>query len=317
MSNSAVYDLIIIGAGLTGLNLAQSILKTSPSKKVMILEKSKSCGGRMATRRIDDLKFDHGAQFIKRARESESWIQVWTREEVVRDFPSNTIDAVCGKLGITQLAKVLARGLDIAYNCRASILKQRDGLWEISSDEGLEFKAKTIVMTSPLPQSLEILQRSNYSYDPKLADIKYSPAAVVLIEGETDFDSDLAYSEDLGPDLFSICAQHKKGNAEGPAWTVVMSAAWSQTNFDLPDEGIIESAVGVIQNRLPDMQMKRSHLKKWKYCRAENRWPKYFNSPQTGLFLAGDAFGGASLLGALRSSDAVVGELWASETFLA
>jgi len=317
VSNSAGYDLIIIGAGLTGLNLAQNLLKTSPSKKVLILEKSKSCGGRMATRRIDDLKFDHGAQFIKRAGESEAWIQVWKSEQVARTFPSNSVDAVCGKSGITQLAKVLARDLDIIYNCRASILKQRGGVWEILCDEGLEFKSKTIVITSPLPQSLEILQRSNYSYDPKLADIKYSPAVVVLIEGETDFDSDLAYSEDLGPNLFSICAQHKKGNAERPAWTVVMNAAWSQTNFDGPDEHILESAVSVIKNRFPEMQMKKSHLKKWKYCRAETRWPNYFNSPQNGLYLAGDAFGGASLLGALRSSNAVVEVLWASETFLA
>ncbi|OYZ24373.1 MAG: hypothetical protein B7Y39_01575 [Bdellovibrio sp. 28-41-41] len=153
------------------------------------------------------------------------------------------MDAVCGKTGIIQLAKVLARGLDIAYNCRASTLKQRDCFWEISSDEGLVLKTKTIVITSPLPQSLEILQKSNYSYDPKLADIEYSPAVNVLIEDETDFDSDLTYSEDLGPDLFSICAQHKLGNTERSAWIVVMSAAWSQTNFDRPDEQVLESAV--------------------------------------------------------------------------
>lgn len=316
MSNSPVYDLIIVGAGLTGLNLAQSLLKSNPAKKILILEKSKSCGGRMATRRIDDLKYDHGAQFIKRAAESEAWIQVWTREQVARTFPSTSVNAVCGKSGITQLAKVLARDLNITYNYCASILNQRDGVWRISDDEGLEFKSKTVALTSPLPQTLEILNRSNCIFDPRLADIKYSPAVVLLIEGEADFDSDLTYSEDLGSDLFSICAQHKKGNADKPAWTVVMSGAWSRTNFERSDETILESAVDVLKKRFPHLQIKTSYLKKWKYCRAETHWPSYFNSPQDGLYLAGDAFGGASLLGALRSSEAVLKALQASGTFL-
>lgn len=306
MSNAAIYDVIIIGSGLTGLSLAQRLLQTNPNKKILILEKSKSCGGRMATRRIDDLKFDHGAQFIKVAIESEKWIQVWKQEGVVRKFPSSTLEAVCAVSGITQLAKVLARDLNISYNCRASVLVQRVGLWEIKCDDNVEFKSKTVVLTCPLPQTLEILDRSKLNFDSKLTEIKYSPAVVLLVEGESDFDSELTYSEDLGPDLFSICSQHKKGNSEKPAWTIVMSADWSLPHFEKTDDEILLLANDVVRKRFPRLQMKKSHLKKWRYCKAENRWPKYFESPQNDLYLAGDAFGGASLLGALRSSEAVL-----------
>lgn len=47
--------IAIIGAGVSGLIVAN---------EVTIFDKSRGIGGRMATRRVDNYHFDHGAQFF-------------------------------------------------------------------------------------------------------------------------------------------------------------------------------------------------------------------------------------------------------------
>ncbi|MFA6245022.1 MAG: FAD-dependent oxidoreductase, partial [Candidatus Hydrogenedentales bacterium] len=62
MKTDPVADCIVIGAGISGL-LAARTLRDS-GKTVVILDKARGVGGRMATRRIGECVFDHGAQFF-------------------------------------------------------------------------------------------------------------------------------------------------------------------------------------------------------------------------------------------------------------
>lgn len=55
-------DVTIIGAGLAGLTAAYTL--TQHGFNCEVLEKSQALGGRMATRRQQDVCFDHGAQYF-------------------------------------------------------------------------------------------------------------------------------------------------------------------------------------------------------------------------------------------------------------
>ncbi len=55
-------DVIVIGAGLSGL-LAAGKLNAS-GYRVIVLDKGRGVGGRLATRRMDGAVFDHGAQYF-------------------------------------------------------------------------------------------------------------------------------------------------------------------------------------------------------------------------------------------------------------
>jgi hypothetical protein len=52
-------DIVIVGAGLTGIMAAKD-----QGYEVLLMDKGKSVGDRMATRRLDSGKVDHGAQFL-------------------------------------------------------------------------------------------------------------------------------------------------------------------------------------------------------------------------------------------------------------
>ena len=55
-------QVAVIGAGLSGLACAR--LLSEAGTRVRVFDKARGPGGRMATRRQGDLRFDHGAQYF-------------------------------------------------------------------------------------------------------------------------------------------------------------------------------------------------------------------------------------------------------------
>jgi phytoene dehydrogenase-like protein len=62
MTTHSQPDVIVIGAGVSGLIAARTLQATGA--RVLGLDKGRGVGGRMATRRTDWGVFDHGAQFL-------------------------------------------------------------------------------------------------------------------------------------------------------------------------------------------------------------------------------------------------------------
>lgn len=54
-ASSDIYDYIIVGAGISGLQVAE-ILTQKPHLKILILEAQGSIGGRIKTYTLSDLK---------------------------------------------------------------------------------------------------------------------------------------------------------------------------------------------------------------------------------------------------------------------
>src|SRR4051812_5903801 len=76
MTQKIVTDVLIVGAGLAGL-MAGHVLADA-GKRVVLLDKGRSVGGRMATRRIGGGLADHGAQFFTvRDPEFGKFVERW------------------------------------------------------------------------------------------------------------------------------------------------------------------------------------------------------------------------------------------------
>ncbi|WP_373512609.1 FAD-dependent oxidoreductase, partial [Persicitalea sp.] len=80
---------IIIGAGMAGLTAAREL--TAQGWDVTVLDKGRGIGGRMATRRIENTRADHGAQYFSvrtpefrqliEKLESEGIVEAWDLEK--------------------------------------------------------------------------------------------------------------------------------------------------------------------------------------------------------------------------------------------
>ena len=109
-------NIAIIGAGISGCSCAHQL--TQAGHQVTVVEKGRGVGGRMATRRMDGARIDHGAQFFtardirlqalnkqwcKEKRAIEWYDQVPGRTDIPTDMRYR------GKTGMTGPAKSLTQ----------------------------------------------------------------------------------------------------------------------------------------------------------------------------------------------------------------
>ena len=55
-------DVLVVGAGMAGVTAAAELQRAG--RRVLVLDKGRAVGGRLASRRVGAATFDHGAQFI-------------------------------------------------------------------------------------------------------------------------------------------------------------------------------------------------------------------------------------------------------------
>ncbi len=78
-------DVLIIGAGMSGMAAASELSRAG--LRVMVVDKGRAVGGRMASRRIGEAVFDHGAQFITaRSDRFSHRMQEWCAQGAVREW---------------------------------------------------------------------------------------------------------------------------------------------------------------------------------------------------------------------------------------
>jgi renalase len=302
----------VVGAGICGLSAAAALQNKSYSVKV--LEKSKGLGGRMATRRTLNGKFDHGAQFYSLKEPIEMHHSRWTSLGLVQHwFNRNQTSCFAAPKGISALAKEISSTLDIQLEHRAIEVHRHATSWNIRCENLTDTQSDILILTAPLPQSIELLKNSGISYPDELNLITYSKAIVGLFENNLPshfgpFFSGYTENRQLKP-IFSISNQQSKLVSQIPSWTITMDAEFSEKFYDESDETVLGEILRAIHEIEPKFNSTEFQLKRWRYNFPKSTYPHAHLKIQEGLYLAGDAFGGASILGALRSASSVVSAL--------
>jgi renalase len=303
-------DYIIIGAGLSGLHTAKKI-KDLGLGSVLVLEKSRGVGGRMATRRTLGTRFDHGAQFYRLKADIKKQHQLWRDDQKSHQwFISIHGEHWCASEGMTALAKNIGLGLDIQLEKLIHTIRYEENTWFLTSDKGEEWTCRHLIVSAPLPQCIQLLERSKLHSDVLSFDmsalecIDYTKAVIALVTLEQDFKiNDFGYEEFSSGEFFSISDQKCKEVSEVPALTVTMSPSFSETHFEKTDEFILLEILRAFKKKYPDAIVKGSELKKWRYCQPVKSYKELYLEAGPKLYFIGDSFGGASLLGAIRSSE--------------
>jgi renalase len=299
----------IVGAGIAGLCTAYQLSKKNFD--LVVFEKSKGVGGRMATKRIGSEKFDHGAQFYSENSEMSLLHHIWTEANLVTYwFTKNEISRYRSNSGITALAKKIAQNLTVHLNKKLISIEKLKLNYVLKFDDDSRFETERLILAAPLPQSLELLRSSQLSYPSELETILYAKALVLLIEDITANSTlmgESGYSENTTNEVFSIADQHKKNNCQKESWVITMSTEFSEAYFDETDQKIIDLALAKIKLIVPDLKFENISLKKWRYSHPKNTHSHLFlKLDHENIFLIGDAFGGPSVSGAVRSANALV-----------
>lgn len=314
MNNS--HPIVIIGAGMAGLMAAITLQEAGHS--VVVLEKSRALGGRLATRRLQAAIFDHGAQYftVKDPR-FQQLVEDWIAQGVVQTWfqksseNGHSYQTFIGQDGMTTIAKHLAQGIDVRKEAKVTRLAMAEPGWQIflESDECLQ--ASAIVMTAPTPQAVDILTASQLDLSTELlASLKavhYDPCVALLLclDRPVSLPEKAGYWQpETGSAIGWVAENHQKGiSPNGYGLTIQMTPASSADWFDQSDEACYECMRQAVQPYLGDAQILEWQVKRWRYALVKNAGTDYFQWIQQAppLILAGDAFAGPRVEGAVLS----------------
>ena len=161
-------DVIIVGAGMAGLTAAARLEDRGVT--TIVLDKGRAPGGRMATRRIGEASFDHGAQhFSARSAEFRKQTAEWIERGVVEQWFSSPSRTVAGEpieprhiglAGMRRIPESIAADLRVETSVAVERIEQQPGGVAAVSSEGKVWPAAGMILTPPAPQSLQLLGRS-------------------------------------------------------------------------------------------------------------------------------------------------------------
>lgn len=325
MVRKAITTCLIIGAGICGLIAADALHRAG--MKVVVLDKGRGVGGRLATRRIQNGVFDHGAQYFtvrdpKFHALVEEWLAAGIVEEWSRNFPTST--GPCGDEsepryhgigGMTSIAKHLARNIDVRLNEQVRKLAAHYGLWHVETESGALYQADAIILTPPVPQSLELIKRSGIPIPIKekrmLESVTYIPClgVLALLDGASKVPSPGGLWLYEGPVLW-IGDNQQKGVSKAPAVTIHANPAFSRTYWDADDAAIAQELVAQSATWI-GANVIETEVKRWRYSAPDAFVPEpcLALSEPAPLLFAGDAFVSPCVEGAVLSGIAAAEHL--------
>lgn len=309
---------LIVGAGISGLVAARVLIKQG--WQVTILEKSSGYGGRMATRRIGESVFDHGAQFITvRSMFFRSLVEQWEDDGLIKQWCRGFLNAdrqliqdgylrFYAAQGMNTLAKDLAHRLepDLSKNLKVHLQEKiteislLDTGWQLKSESGQAFNGEALIVTAPLPQSLQLLKQTcGFSLETntleQLETVKYDPCIAVM--ASLDGPSGLAEpggldNKDPMSPIKWIADNRQKGISNTDAVTILGTAHFSRKHWKMPREEAGELLWQAAKSYLKSERIEiQTHG--WRYAQPKHNLEENYlcAHKNPALLLAGDAFG--------------------------
>ncbi|MCW6049757.1 FAD-dependent oxidoreductase [Lyngbya sp. CCAP 1446/10] len=332
-----MFDVAVIGAGMAGLICARQLRLAGYS--VVVVEKSRGPGGRVATRRVHGTRADHGARYLEPQGDAVQGLievlldrhilKLWTdsvgefRQGEILSIPTSCYVAPAG---MNAVGKYLAEDLDIWYGRRVQAMSATDHqLWQLSlevTDDNLEIPqeliAKAVVVAIPAPQALMFLD-SEIGLSPdfidKLRSVEYDPCITVMAGYPAERNSELS---NLNPQWKSVSFpddsdlawvgldSSKRFDPQQPVFVVHSTANFADRYLEATDLNIIgqELLDRTSEHLMPWLnQPEWLQVHRWRYAFCRNPLPVSC-LPAEGtlpLVCAGDLCGDGQIDAALRS----------------
>lgn len=291
--------VVVVGAGISGLVAAREL--RARDVDVLVVDKGRSPGGRMATRRIGDATLDHGAQFFTvRTPAFQRTVDEWVDHDLVTVWTNGFGDddghpRYVAVRGMNTLAKDLAGGLEVSCSTMAFAVRPGERRpWQVLIDDGTVRDADHVVITAPLPQAFALLVDARIELDEQLMRTEYDRTIGLL--ATLDRPSTIEAPGGLqGPaDEVSFVADNvAKGVSSAPAVTVHASASWSEAHWDDDHERLGSQLLELARPWVDPVTVIEAQVKKWRFATPRTVWPDpCWVSADGGIVLAGDAFDG-------------------------
>ncbi|MEO7933335.1 MAG: FAD-dependent oxidoreductase [Chthoniobacterales bacterium] len=283
----------IIGAGLAGLSAAQRL--QASGCEVVVLEKSRSLGGRCASRLWEGNVVDHGAQYFtmrvpsfseemhRLCGDSIQRIEAPITLELGSVLPERSPRYYHVK-GNNHLGRALGEGLTIRKETTVEVLEAAGGKWLVAGDV-----YDAVLVTAPWPQAAKLLGTS-------IPMDTFAPCLTALFSYAmpwTGRSPEIYAHSWAGDDLaWSACENHKSGRIQPGQVVFVAQAGRSFSEIWLEADPAEWAATlrNALELRwgLDPAAFSGQFTHRWRYARSLGKIAQP-DLPR-GLYVSGDAF---------------------------
>lgn len=264
-------EFIIIGAGVAGL-MAGRILAAA-GRDVLILDKGRRIGGRMASRREAGLLFNHGAQFV--TAHSPVFADICAdaaAKGVMEIWPETGRDtAYSGRPSMRDFASFIGAELPVHQQIEVTEIHQLDrGGFTLHTEHTDPYHCQHLLVTAPAPQTARLLQALSPELANSAVSAQYAPCWTVMAgldripEGVKPV---LSNTDIIG---WASCEASRPGAQASGAITIQANATYSQKFLESEPEIVIADLLAAFakqQNNLPlEWTYQRAH--RWRYAKV-------------------------------------------------
>ena len=329
-ASQCVSRVAVIGAGIGGAACAAGL--RAAGLDVVLFDKSRGLGGRMATRRarwaMPDghevmAEFDHGAQhFTARharfratvARAAASGVVVPWQPRVHAGFALGTDRPLHVPVpGMPALCRHLAGAVPLRTEHAVQRLQRHADGWQlVMADGATAGPFDQVMLALPAAQAAVLLAGHHDAWADGLAALPMHACwTLMLATDEVDWPWDAA-EPPKGP-LAWVLRNDRKPGRSAPAgiatWVAHATPAWSADHLEAEPRAVAEAlcaALAALVPASPGLRVHHASVHRWRYAMPAERvdgaadcwWDETL-----GLGVCGDAFGDGQIEAAWRSGD--------------
>ncbi|MBE9030932.1 FAD-dependent oxidoreductase [filamentous cyanobacterium LEGE 11480] len=327
-------EIAIVGAGIAGLSCARKLQQAG--HEVIIVDKSRGLGGRLATRRLAGTHADHGVCYIKpkgdafiqliKELQAHQIIHPWTdgihrcNQAGHLHPPAQRSTYYVAAQGATTIAKYLAQDIEVIHDQRVTSLTPIENAWQLQSkDATLELTASNVIIAIPAPQAVDLVQYIA-GFDAaclnKLKAVEFSASITAIATYPASFQATAQQTPWQGiqyidhRDLSWIGLDSSKQiNPPKPTVIVQSSAKFADRYFEAEDR---QSIGQKLLDRAAELapwiaQPEELQVHRWRYAFATNPFDERFLEAHAHapLYFCGDWCGGDRVEAAYLSGEAL------------
>ena len=258
----------IIGAGVAGLAAARSLQQAGVD--VVVFEKSRGLGGRMATRRAGDLQFDHGVQYVSAkgpafTEELERWRTCGAAAEWFGG-------AFVGAPRMTAPARLMGEGLTVVQGALVDRLERRGSQWFVHAGDGPGAHAfDAVALATPAPQATPILASAGVTFE-ALERVQFAPCWALMAAFDAAAYDGPDWMAPEGDTLAWLARDNSKPGRDAGrlTFTAHASATWSRQHLE-NEPGAVAPLLLAAMQRLTGVRAEPSYLSahRWRFALVE------------------------------------------------
>jgi len=312
-NRTTTQPVAVIGAGMAGLTCARQLNQSGVA--VRVFEKSRGLGGRLACRRSDDNRFDHGAQYITARGDAfvaymehcsaQGAAAHWAPELRSPGSPfAGSHDAIrpaepwwVGAPGMNALVKPMTVDLPIALATTVVEIKRAGPDWVLIAEHDRKTQElgpfRAIVVTAPAPQAHALLAPFDQRFQ-ALETVVMAPCWAAMIGFSTPLQTSFGALRAGASDQPLAWIAHDGGKPGRhnalQTWVAHANANWTRANLEAERETVAADLFGAFADALC-VNAKPAHLTahRWRYALAEvPLGSACLAASDIGLFAAGD-----------------------------